>query len=184
MADLYVRPKDKLETYVERLMKQYGICNCTESAGLKSRYYTINSKVLRISDHIGSSSDAHVSIIVPAFRDTDQQYIIHAHRSGQISVVPYEKVKEVVRSFFYLSSIFAEVVVGRGINEVGEDKEEKCNVNKLITQFKELERYKNKAKSKEKTILGVPVTAFSEAQLKPILGVVNKVKKQLEKKTE
>ena len=181
MTDIYIRPKDKVENYLEKLIKQYGTCNCTESSGLRSRYYTINTKVLRISDHVGVGNDAYVSIIVPSFRNSEEQYIIHAHKSGQISVVSYEKVKELVRSFFYLSSIFSEVSVNRD-NEIKSDVNEENGMKKLMLQLKELEKYKNKAKSKEKLILGIPITEFSEAQLKPIIGVVNKVKKQIENK--
>ena len=132
MANTYIRPKDKIEKYLDTLVKKYG--SCTMSAGLRSRYYSIDNKVLRISDHIGAHNDAHMSIIVPSFRSTDQQYIVHAHNCGQISIVPYDKAKELVRSFFYLSSIFGEVIINReGI--IGDDKEEKTNVEKLMKKL-------------------------------------------------
>ena len=177
MATTYIRPKDKSEIYVESLMKKYG--NCSVSMGLHSRYYTVNHKVLRISDHIGVTNDAHVSIIVPSFRSDDQQYIIHAHKNGQISVVPYEKVKEMIRSFFYLSSIFGEMTTDRGC-VVGDDKEEKVNVNKLMEKLSELEKYRNKAISKDKMVLGIPLTKFQKGQVDSIVAIVNKVKRQIE----
>lgn len=158
-------------------MKKYG--NCSVSMGLHSRYYTVNHKVLRISDHIGVTNDAHVSIIVPSFRSDDQQYIIHAHKNGQISVVPYEKVKEMIRSFFYLSSIFGEMTTDRGC-VVGDDKEEKANVNKLMEKLSELEKYRNKAISKDKMVLGIPLTKFQKGQVDSIVAIVNKVKRQIE----
>ena len=158
-------------------MKKYG--NCSVSMGLHSRYYTVNHKVLRISDHIGVTNDAHVSIIVPSFRSDDQQYIIHAHKNGQISVVSYDKVKEMIRSFFYLSSIFGEMVTDRGC-VVGDDKEEKTNVTKLINKLSELEKYRDKAMTKDKTVLGIPLTKFQKGQCDTIIAIVNKVKKQIE----
>ena len=179
MANTYIRPKDKLENYVELLMKKYG--NCSTSMGLRSRYYTIDNKVLRISDHIGANNDAHVSIIVPAFRNTGQQYIIHAHKSGQISIVPYEKAKEVVRSFFYLSSIFGELALDRNA-EIGNDIEEKNNMTNIFKQLKELEKYRNKAIDKGKSVLGVPIGEFTKGQLNSITALVDQVKKKLEAK--
>ena len=176
MANIYIRPKDKIERYLDSLTKKYG--SCTMSAGLRSRYYTIDNKVLRISDHIGAHNDAHMSIIVPSFRNSDQQYIVHAHNCGQISIVPYEKVKELVRSFFYLSAIFGEVIIQRDGN-IGDDKAEKANIDKLMEKLHKLEEYRNKAMSKEKMILGLPMENFQKGQLETILNVVNKVKKGL-----
>jgi hypothetical protein len=134
--------------------------------------------VLRISDHIGAHNDAHMSIIVPSFRNSDQQYIVHAHNCGQISIVPYEKAKELVRSFFYLSAIFGEVILQRD-GTIGNDKEEKANIDKLMEKLHKLEDYRNKAMSKEKMILGLPMENFQKGQLETILNVVNKVKKGL-----
>ena len=176
MANIYIRPKDKIEKYLDSLTKKYG--SCTMSAGLRSRYYTIDNKVLRISDHIGAHNDAHMSIIVPSFRNSDQQYIVHAHNCGQISIVPYEKAKELVRSFFYLSAIFGEVILQRD-GTIGNDKEEKANIDKLMEKLHKLEDYRNKAMSKEKMILGLPMENFQKGQLETILNVVNKVKKGL-----
>jgi hypothetical protein len=176
MANIYIRPKDKIEKYLDSLTKKYG--SCTMSAGLRSRYYTIDNKVLRISDHIGAHNDAHMSIIVPSFRNSDQQYIVHAHNCGQISIVPYEKAKELVRSFFYLSAIFGEVILQRD-GTIGNDKEEKTNIDKLMEKLHKLEDYRNKAMSKEKMILGLPMENFQKGQLETILNVVNKVKKGL-----
>jgi hypothetical protein len=176
MANTYIRPKDKIEKYLDTLAKKYG--SCTVSAGLRSRYYSIDNKVLRISDHIGAHNDAHMSIIVPSFRSTDQQYIVHAHNCGQISIVPYDKAKELVRSFFYLSAIFGEVIINRD-GEIGVDKEEKTNVDELMKKLHKLEDYRNKAISKEKMILGLPMDSFQKGQLKTILNVVNKVKRTL-----
>jgi hypothetical protein len=164
---VYIRTKDKIEKYADSLMKKYG--NCELSSGLRSRYYTINGKVLRISDHIGSHNDAYVSIIIPSF-DTGGNYILHAHNGGQVSIVDYEKVKEVVRSFFYLSSFFCEVGADRRneVNGDGERIEETYNFNKMVKKLEELEVYKKKANKKTKTILGLPMDSFSEKQLKQI----------------
>ena len=178
MAKVYIRPKDKIERYVDFLIKKYG--KCEFSAGLKSRYYTIQGKVLRISDHIGVHNDAYVSIIVPSF-NTGDNYILHAHNGGQISVVDYEKAKEIVRSFFYLSSIFSEVGTNRvDITGLEEQLIEKKAIDKMMKEFQKMEEYKKKANTKDKTILGLPMDSFTSGQLKQIMLYINQNKEKTE----
>ena len=170
----YIRPLDKIERYVELLAKKYD--NCELSFGLKSRYYTIGNKILRISDHVSSASDAYLSIIVPSF-STGGNYVLHAHNGGQISVVDYEKAKEIVRSFFYLSSIFVTTIEDRSenISDKGEIANERHNAGKLIKELTDLEKYKKKSDSRTKTVLGVPIGMFTKGQLKSIQSFVNQV---------
>ena len=178
MAKVYIRPKDKIERYVDLLIKKYG--KCEFSAGLKSRYYTIQGKVLRISDHVGVHNDAYLSIIVPSF-NTGDNYILHAHNGGQMSVVDYEKAKEIVRSFFYLSSIFSEVGANRlDITGLEEQLTEKKAIDKMMKEFQKMEEYKKKANTKSKTILGLPMDSFTSGQLKQIMLYINQNKEKTE----
>ena len=179
MAKVYIRPKDKIERYVDSLTKKYG--KCEFSAGLKSRYYTIQGKVLRISDHVGVHNDAYVSIIVPSF-NTGDNYILHGHNGGQISVVNYEKAKEIVRSFFYLSSIFCEVGADRSLEVTGEFEQntEKVNVSKMLKDMERFHKLKKEADKKNKTVLGISIDSFTKGQRKTILSFI----KQIEEKTE
>ena len=167
MGKSYIRPKDKIERYIDSLAKKYG--KCEFSSGLQSRYYTIQGKVLRISDHIGVHNDAYVSIIVPSF-NTGDNYILHGHNSGQISILDYEKMKELVRSFFYLSNIFGEVGSDRSAEVTGmaEQLSEKNAVDRKLKELEKLEEYKKKANTKSKTILGIPMDTFTAGQLKQI----------------
>lgn len=98
MAKVYIRPKDKIERYIDSLIKKYG--KCEFSAGLKSRYYTIQGKVLRISDHVGVHNDAYLSIIVPYF-NTGDNYILHAHNGGQINdkEESIRKINKIIESY-------------------------------------------------------------------------------------
>lgn len=99
-----MRQKDKIEKYLDRLIKKHkGILQESE----KSRYYSVRGRILRVSDHVGKSSDGCISII---FDSSDQgNYIIHGHSSGNISVLNYEQVKEFVRSFIRTSFLFKEI---------------------------------------------------------------------------
>lgn len=176
MATTYIREKDKIDRYVDQLSKKYG--GCSVSSGLRSRYYTVNHRVLRISDHIGSHNDAYLSIIVPSFNSGDNtKYVVHSHARGQVSIVTYEQVKEIVRSFFYLSSLCTDLISQE--IEIKEDVEEKQQHKKLAESYKKLLDYKNKAMKKGKTILGIPMDRFSPAHLKVITQIVNKTKKTI-----
>lgn len=173
---VYIREKDKIEKYVEALAKKFSKnCNCKPSFGVKSRYYRINGKVLRISDHVGNCSDAHISIILPSFK-TGDNYLIHSHGSGMVSVISYDIAKELVRSFFYLATFMTDTIAKR--DDIKEDKEEKNNLSNLLNELKNLEKYKEEADKKQKTILGLPLIYFSDGQLKEVERIVNNAKKK------
>lgn len=99
-----MRPKDKIEKYLDRLIKKHnGLLVESE----RSRYYSVKGRVLRVSDHIGKTSDGNLSII---FDSSDQgHYIVHGHTSGNISILNYEQVKEFVRSFIRTSYLFTDI---------------------------------------------------------------------------
>jgi hypothetical protein len=174
MAKVYVRPKDKIERYVDTLAKKYG--GCEFSSGLVSRYYTIAGKVLRISDHIGVHNDAYLSIIVPSFKTSDC-YVINGHASGQISVMDYEKAKEIVRSFFYLSTIFSEVGSDRSLEVTGEFEQntEKVNVSKMLKDMEKFHNLRKEADKKNKTVLGISIDSFTKGQRKTILSFIKQI---------
>ena len=100
-----MRQKDKLEKYLDRLIKKHNGTLCESE---KSRYYSVRGRTLRISDHVGIHS-GNVSIILDN-SDTNH-YIIHGHTSGNISVLTYEQTKEFVRTFVQCSYIYTEVGV-------------------------------------------------------------------------
>jgi hypothetical protein len=174
---MQIREKDKIEAYIDRLMKENP--GCTIITGTKSRYYKIGDKILRVSDHIGANSSGNVSIIVPQYRENSNQYIIHSHTSGKISVLDYEKVKDIVRSFFYMSSIFSDVLASKNADASDEIKEEKGRYGSILKKLSQIENYKMQIKDKSTTILGIPASAFTPGQLQPIMGLVEKKKKEI-----
>lgn len=174
---MQIRGKDKIEAYIDRLIKENP--NCSVTPGLKSRYYNIGDKILRVSDHIGANSSGNISIIIPQYRTDNNQYIVHSHSSGRISVLDYEKVKDIVRSFFYLSSIFSDALAPRYVEASDEIKKESVKYGSALKKLGQIESLKLQANSKTKTILGLPISAFTEGQLRPIVGLVEKKKKEL-----
>jgi hydrogenase maturation factor len=180
-----MRQKDKLEKYIDKLIKEYKSCSVVE--GEKSRYYTINGRTLRVSDHIGANSSGNMSIIIPNFK-VSNLYIIHAHTSGAISAVDYEKAKEILRAFFYMSSIMLELVQ-ESIN-IEVEKIDRFNADEKIKKMQEeiltLKKYEAIAKMKLKkggisgdTILGLPKSYFEDKHIKVIEAIINKIKKDL-----
>lgn len=99
-----MRTKDKIEKYLDRFLKKH---NGTLVESELSRYYSFRGRILRVSDHVGKTSDGNISII---FDSSDQgNYIIHGHTSGNISVLNYEQCKEFVRSFIRTSFLFRDI---------------------------------------------------------------------------
>lgn len=109
-----MRQKDKAEKYIEKLLKQFnGVIQSSIVECEKSRYYNVNGHILRVSDHIGAQSSGNMSIIIQRFNGLNKQanqYILHAHKEGSISVVTYEQLKKIIYSFICCSS-FVDMVM-------------------------------------------------------------------------
>ena len=106
-----MRKKDKIEKYIEKLLKSANLPSNAVTECERSRYYNVNGRILRISDHIGMASSGNMSIILPSFGGfgSSNQYIIHAHTEGSTSIVTYEQVKKIVFSFIACSSFMLEI---------------------------------------------------------------------------
>ena len=161
-----MRVADKIEKYAAKLIKEYK-GEVVESE--KSRYFNIKGRILRISDHIGSNSSGSISIIIPDFSDKNE-YIVHAHSSGSISIASYEQVKDIVRSFVYMSSFMTEILQPSFVFEIERrdkfDASKACkNYEDEIARLKKIEGKYNILKkvgnieSNDDTVLGVPSSA-------------------------
>ena len=188
------RKKDKIETYLKKIVKDAG--GSIIEAKLSS-YYNINGHVVRVSDHIGANSSGNMSIIIPGFCKRQNEYIVHAHNTGEISIVDYERLKEICRSFVYMSGVFNsmvqtkfefEVEVKERFDAVQEEKgvnAELERLRKMSTKFNGLlEAHKRLKKEKSVNpdykdyILGVPKSIFTEGQLTCIQSTVTNVLKK------
>lgn len=125
----------------------------------RSAYFNFSGSTLRISDHLPLTEKANtagvtMSIIITPNPD---QYVLQQHSTGFLSVVNYEKAKEIVRSFQAISDIFRYPQTPFKI--------EKEYVDSITAEDKDL-------------ILGVPKEQFTKKQLTMVKTVVNQVKQR------
>jgi hypothetical protein len=173
------RKIDKVETYFKKLVKNAG--GEIIEANLSS-YYNINGHVIRISNHIGKTSSGNMSVIIPNNNKEHGQYVIHVHATGEITVLDYPKVKELLRSFIYIGSVFNSIVQDEFTFE--RDREIVSVQKELdeLRQFKEKQKeiIEKGEKDMKNYILGVPVSIFTSGQLNCIRSTVaNVVRKSI-----
>ena len=145
---------DKLNKYLHRLISH----NKGEVIySQRSTYYHISGRVIRVSDHIGRNSDGSISIIYDA--SGSDRYIVHAHCSGMISIVDYESLKKLIKSFVILPAIIG---ILSGAN----------NVNNVIA----------KKMANSNTVLGYNINEFSKGQRNAISEFIKQMKQKKSKK--
>lgn len=182
------RKKDKIETYTTRIVEEHGGKVVVSKL---STYYNINGKILRISNHIGTSSSGNISIIIPTYdsrQNTQSNYIIHFHQTGEISVMDYEDVKELVRCYGKMSSMIHNAYQPNfefqfEVRDQFDAKMEEQKVYVELTRLKTIEqKYNSLVESiKKKTtsevaidymnpteIFGVPIRYFTDGQMKTL----------------
>jgi hypothetical protein len=147
------REVDKVEKYIKLMCKKFG--GEFVEARLSS-YYNVNGRILRVSDHIGANSSGNMSIIIPSYRTEKELYMVHAHATGALSIVSYEELKNIIHSFFYMSSIFNTVNQPNFQLELEKkDKFEASDKYNVMTQelkrLKEIEKKYTRLKEKVKT---------------------------------
>lgn len=136
---------DKLNKYLHRLISH---AKGEVIYAPRSTYYHISGRVIRVSDHIGRNSDGSISIIYDA--SGSDKYIVHAHGSGMISIVDYENVKKIIKSFTILPAMIGilsgttntvtqkvidnNTVLGHNIKEFS--KGQRNQINQYIEQIK------------------------------------------------
>lgn len=86
---------DKLDRFAKRFADEMN-----ESA--RSRYYRFGDWVIRISDHIATSSSFTMSIITPTVHSCGM-YILHNKEQQTVCAIAYEDLKTLIRSFRILS---------------------------------------------------------------------------------
>lgn len=95
-----MKTKNKVEQYIERYCKQL-ITKTVYSD--RSTYYHFGHRIIRVSDHVAFNSDGHLSIILDSH--DKEHFIVHAVSSGEISVVNYKELKEIIRTLRLLPAI-------------------------------------------------------------------------------
>lgn len=140
---------DKLNKYLHRVVAQH---NGQVIYSQRSTYYHICGRIIRVSDHIGRNSDGSISIIYDA--SGSDNFIVHGHESGMISVVNYENLKKIIKSFTILPAIIGVLsspapkrkheevnpgnkVLGYNINKFSKGQQKM--INELVKQMKKNE---------------------------------------------
>ena len=170
-----MRPIDKLEKYAKLLAKKYNgdFIECE-----KSRYFSFNGRVVRISDHIGRNSSGNFSFILTTTKDT---YILHSHSTGNVSVVNYKQAKNILNSLIHLFGL-SEVLNNNTF--VFEKEKEKENIE-MVAQLQSLREENKKLRTRVKGmtsnstkdyVLGFHKNLFTDGQQHQIKLMVNKVK--------
>ena len=144
--------KDKLQKYA---LSKVGKDNVIWSKSTNSAYFNFQGTALRISDHLPSSgsvnqSGATLSIIITSNPD---QYILQQHSTGRLSVLTYNRAKEIIRSMVSISDVFRYPKCPFQL--------EKEFVDTLVTGD---------------NILGEPLKSFTQAQLNQINSLVKNAK--------
>ena len=197
------RKIDKIEKYIKMMCKKFG--GSWVEARLSS-YYNMNGRILRVSDHIGTNSSGNISIIIPKYRHSEDMYFIHAHNTGDLSIVNYEEVKNIIHTFVYMSAMFSAITQKNfqtefeknealiGSQEIVQLKEEVKKLKKFEKKYNGLKEKYDEQKQKLKdvingaidvnqlivettdTVLGVPKEYFEPGQIKIIEQTAKKVR--------
>lgn len=141
---------DKVDNYLLKFTTDVAYSTVSNS-----RYYRMSGKVIRVSDHIGNTSDGVYHIIVKP-----NGYLIHHPNTGTINIVTYEQVKEFIRVF----QLFPVANIGT------------CEF------FKTTETLDIDKKMEDNSIFGINSSYFTEGQLHSIKTIVKKVKEENRKK--
>ena len=132
----------------------------------RSRYYTINHRVIRISDHTAINSDGDVSIIMDSHDST--HFIIHAVKTGEISVLTYDEVKQLLRAIKLLPAVLY----------IANTKEE-CVPKVDLEEFDDKEAIIKQAvynSAIQKLVCGVPLHKFKTGTQSIIKSSIEKLK--------
>ena len=96
---------DKLDKYLKSLCKKYNGNMIGLEDGKTSAYYSINGRVIRVSDHIGKNSSGNIHFIIT----DDGDYLMYYNNTNKVRVVNYKQAKDFCRSFFLLSPMLVEL---------------------------------------------------------------------------
>ena len=81
-----------VDKYISRFAELKG-----QSTDERSHYYQLWGKIIRVSDHIGNTSDGCFHIIVKP-----NGYLIHHPGTGTINICNYRQVQEFIRSMEFI----------------------------------------------------------------------------------
>lgn len=126
---------DKLDKYLKSLCKKYNGNFIGLEDGKTSAYYSINGRVIRVSDHIGKNSSGNIHFIIT----DDGDYLMYYNNTNKVRVVNYNQAKDFCRSFFLLSPMLTELQT----NQFKFEYDAIINKNNAEAKIAKLENVKN-----------------------------------------
>lgn len=129
---------------------------------IKSRYYTLPTGIVRVSDHIGRNSSAVMSIIITK----KDEYILHKHSTGELNNITYNDLKKLIKSLGEYGSLFSN---DGNMHTITELKSEITNKNQIIQTLK-TDNSKLKSYKKSGDFIGA-FKAFAKLTSKQKLSV-------------
>ena len=138
---------DKLDRFAKRFADEV-------NESVRSRYYRFGDWVIRISDHIATSSSFTMSIITPTVHSCGM-YILHNKEQNTVCAIAYEDLKTLIKSFRILSgNKLTPAKLKKG--QVLFEKERIKKYQKKISEQKKVirsltDKLKNPKKSKKTT---------------------------------
>lgn len=159
----------KLQRWLERYVKAKKI-GCKKST--RSTYYTINKRILRVSDHVAVTSDGDLSIVQDSHNA--DRYIVHAVKTGQMSILTYEETKTLVRSIMLLPAIM-HIANAKYETLVYCDDDSAINKSATVDKSEEIKNAIRKS-ALEQLVLGVPLSKFKQGTQTIINSAVRKAR--------
>lgn len=95
---------NKLDKYLRKILSEYNV-EVTESS--QSFYYRFNGICIRLSNHIATSSDGNISIIISK-TDPDRVVVLSKKMSVPL-ILSYAKVQNFIRGFVLCSLAMGNV---------------------------------------------------------------------------
>lgn len=158
--------KTKLERWLTQYAKAKKI-GCNKSKN--STYYTMNHRILRVSNHVALHSDGDLSIVQDS-HDTEH-FLVHAVKTGEISVLTYEEVKTLIKGISLLPAIM-HLANAKDETLVDCDNTETEDKTKLIQDV-------IRESAHDKLVCGVPLHKFKPGAQQIIRNMVKKIKNGL-----
>lgn len=138
---------DKLDRFAKRFADEV-------NESTRSRYYRFGDWVIRISDHIATSSSFTMSVITPTVHSCGM-YILHDKERNTVCAIAYEDLKTLIKSFRILSgNKLAPAKLKKG--QILFEKYRIKKYQKKISEQKRtihilMDKLKNQKKSKQST---------------------------------
>jgi hypothetical protein len=127
----------------------------------------MNHRILRVSNHVALHSDGDLSIVQDSH--DSEHFLIHAVKTGEISVLTYEEVKTLIKGISLLPAIM-HLANAKDETLVDCDNTEAENKMKLIQKTIEESAH-------DKLVCGIPLHKFKPGAQDIIRNMVKKIKK-------